>query len=223
MRALRLSLPVVLAGSFLWLATPGAQALSCAMSDQVVQDAERLFTGTVKSAEGNRLLVDVVDDLGPVAVPDQVQVGLRLETWWSDGGSPRDSSAVWLFALSPGQNTINPCNAWTEGGEYGYPAALEGTSGQEAEPEVPVLNNDQPPGADPVVVPGDAATEVPDESWNAETNPDMARLADQGHDVQASGSRHSTAELAGWAGAGLGLGAVLLAGLMWRTRRPRVD
>ena len=67
-------------------------------------------------------------------------------------------------------------------------------------------------------------TPVPNEAWNAETNPDMARLAAretaEGAHAAASGDAggRSAGELTGWAGAGLLLGGVTLAATRRRQR-----
>lgn len=199
---IRVLLATLVVGGVTLVSAPGAQALSCVQPDVVIQDADRVFVGTVDSVDGDQLTFAVTQDRGPVPVPDEVTVRLTLEEWWMAGG-PRDSHEPWLVALFPGTTDIGPCNAWTEDDpEYGYPA----------DSALAPLGEESP-----------SASAVPNEAWNAETNPDMARLAEQqaARDAEAGATRHSAGTLAAAAAGGVTVGGVALGviGLRRRTRR----
>lgn len=95
---------------------PPAGALSCVGPEEVLDDAEVLYTGSVVDARDGRVLVEVEEVWRGGPVEEQVWLRVDLEVWmpWAgpDGRIPEGfaTKRTWVFA--PDGARIGPCTTW---------------------------------------------------------------------------------------------------------------
>jgi hypothetical protein len=98
------------------LGAPSAQALSCVGPDEVLADAEQVFTGRIMDASEGRLLIAVEEVWKGAPVEGYVWMGVDQPSWseWADSsGEVPDgyrSPDRWVFA--PSEAEVGPCTAW---------------------------------------------------------------------------------------------------------------
>lgn len=166
-------------------------AAALSCAQLVAEDGDRVFLGRVVARKGDeQITVRVVENRGTVPLPEQLVLTLEMWGWDAPRDWPRVSDETWAFVLQDGKDVSTRCNTVKAG-------------------ELDAARASGPP-----------SPAVPNEAWNAETNPDMERLAAQ--HAAASGREtesRSAGELAGWAGGGLLLGGVSLAATRRHQRR----
>ena len=97
------------------LAAP-AQALSCVGPDDVIAEAEQVFTGRIVDASGGRLLIAVDEVWRGAPVEERVWMDVDLPGWseWTEGDDQvadgYSSPDRWAFA--PYAASVGPCTAW---------------------------------------------------------------------------------------------------------------
>ncbi|WP_166137330.1 hypothetical protein [Nocardioides ochotonae] len=108
------------------LTAPGAAALSCAMPEPLIRDADVLVTGRIvdgaSDQDGSRILVSVdAVNRAPADthVPERWWLDVDLVGWsaWIDdsGAIPAGYSSPQRWVFAPAEGEVNPCTAWPAG------------------------------------------------------------------------------------------------------------
>ena len=98
------------------LAAAPAHALSCVGPDDVIAEADQVFTGRIVDAADGRLLLAVEEVWKGAPVEERVWMDVDLPGWseWAGpGGEVPDgyrSPDQWVFA--PYDASVGPCTAW---------------------------------------------------------------------------------------------------------------
>ena len=114
-RTTALATSAVVAVLPLLVAAP-AQALSCVGPDDVIAEAEQVFTGRIVDASDGRLLLAVEEVWKGGPVEERVWMDVDLPGWsqWADGDGdvPDGYSSPHRWVFAPYDASVGPCTAW---------------------------------------------------------------------------------------------------------------